>query len=97
MSKHFPQTQRVTDAAYRVEDKLRSLAAVARRGAWGSPEPCASLPTVQDPHRLPLPEVTRRQAELDLALAHAAGLLEDVLTHLEDTAEQQDLAIAAAY
>lgn len=89
MSKHLPQTQRVTGAAYKVEDKLHSLAAITRRGAWGSPEPRDALPTRHDPYRLPLPEVTRKEAELAMALHLAANLLEEALAHLEDTTQAQ--------
>jgi len=71
------------------------LQAAERRGAWGSPDPLAARPVRREPHRLPLPEVTRRRAELELALDRAATLLEDALAHQDDTPEQQDLAIAA--
>ena len=96
MSKHLPKVVRVTEAAYRVEDKLDSLQAIERRGGAGSPDPLAARPVRREPLRLPLPEVTRRRAELEIALDQAAAVLEDVLAHQEDTPEQQDLAIAAA-
>ena len=96
MSKHLPEVQRVTEAVYRCEDKLDSLQAIERRGAWGSPDPYACRPVRREPNRLPLPEVTRRQAELALALQRAATVLEDALEHQEDSPAQQDLAIAAA-